>query len=133
MDPFALIMLGGVGGMFIALYLLGRFYPGSGTDAIRWQPTRTPEQEIQNEIDDLDQMLEAANRRRRAAGRPELTEDSLTADVQHATAENVKRRDEYLADLEVVQMLDIKNKRRAKKGLPALTVEDYKASLEDRA
>lgn len=130
MDPFAVIMLGGVGGAFIALYLLGRFYPGSGTDAIRWQPTRSPEQEVQNEIDDLDQMLEAANRRRRRLGKPELTEDSVAAELQEAQAEHVKRREEYLADLEVVQMLEIKNKRRARKGLPPITVEEFKASLE---
>ncbi len=130
MDPFAVIILGGCAGMFIALYLLGRFYPGSGHEAIRWQPTRSPEQEIQNEIDDLDQMLEAANRRRRASGRPELTEDGLTAQMQEATAETVKRRDQYLADLDVVQMLEVKNKRRAKKGLPPLSVDDYKASLK---
>jgi hypothetical protein len=122
-------MLGGVGGAFIALYLLGRFYPGSGADSIRWQPTRTPEQEVQNEIDDLDQLLEATNRRRRAAGKPELTEDSITADVQAGTRESLKRRDDYLADLEVVQMLEIKNKRRERKGLPPLTVDEYKASI----
>ncbi len=124
-----MIMLGGVGGLFIALYLLGRFYPGSGTEALRWQPTRSPEQEIQNEIDDLDQMLEAANRRRRARGVAELTEDSITAQVNESVGEDVKRREEYLADLEVVQMLDIKNKRRARKGLPPLTLEEYKASI----
>jgi len=134
-DPFAVIMLGGVGGAFIALYLLGRFYPGSGAESLRWQPTRTPEQEIQNEIDDLDQMLEAANRRRRARGKPELTEDAIQAEVQRSVGEDVKRREEYLADLEVVQMLDIKNKRRARKGLPPLSIEEYKASigLEDGA
>jgi hypothetical protein len=130
MDPFAVIMLGGVGGAFIALYLLGRFYPGSGTDAIRWQPTRTPEQDVQNEIDDLDQMLEAANRRRRRLGKPELTEDTVAAELQEATAEHVKRREEYLAELEVEQMLAIKNKRRARKGLPPITAEEFKASLE---
>jgi hypothetical protein len=130
MDPFAVIMLGGVGGLFIALYLLGRFYPGSGYDAIRWQPTRSPEQEVQNEIDDLDQMLEAANRRRRRLGKPELTEDTVTAELQEANAEHLKRREEYLAEVEVTQMLDIKNKRRARKGLPPITAEEFKASLE---
>ena len=77
MDPFALIMLGGVAGLVIVLLLLGRFYPGSGAEQLDWRPTRSAEVEVQNEIDDLDQMREAVNRRRRARGETELTEDDL--------------------------------------------------------
>lgn len=130
MDPFAVIMFGGLLGGFIALYLLGRFYPGSGTDSIRWQPTRSPEQEIQNDIDDLDQMLEATNRRRRARGLAEHTEDSLVEDVQQHTRDQLKRRDEMMLEVELVQHLEMKNRRRARKGLPPMTAEEYKASLE---
>jgi hypothetical protein len=79
MDPFALIMLGGVAALLIALLLIGRFYPGSGADQLDWRPTRAPELEAQNEIDDLDQMREAVNRKRRARGQAELTEDDLTS------------------------------------------------------
>jgi len=129
MDPFAVIMLGGVGGGVLALYLLGRFYPGSGTDVLNWQPTRSPEQEVQNEIDDLDQMLEAANARRRRKGMPELTEDGLVAEINRDNEMAFKRRDDYLQDLEIVQVLEVKNVRRRKKGLPDLTLEEFKASL----
>ena len=129
-DAFAVIILGGTGGGIAALYLLGRFYPGSGTDQINWRPTRSPEQEIQNEIDDLDQMLAATNARRRARGKPELTEESIQAELNASTGEATRRRDDYLADLEVVQMLEIKNKRRLKKGLPPITIEEFKASLK---
>jgi hypothetical protein len=76
-DPFALIMLGGVAGLVIVLLLLGRFYPGSGAQQLDWRPTRSPEVEVQNEIDDFDQMREAVNRRRRARGEAEITEDEL--------------------------------------------------------
>ena len=74
-DPFAAIMLGGVALLLVALLLLGRFYPGSGAQQLDWRPTRSPELEVQNEIDDIDQMREAVNRRRRARGEAELTED----------------------------------------------------------
>src|SRR4051812_45422390 len=77
MDPFAVIMLGGVAVVFVGLLLLGRFYPGSGAEQIDWFPTRAPELEIQNEEDDLRQMLDAANYRRRQRGEPELTEDEI--------------------------------------------------------
>jgi hypothetical protein len=76
-DPFALIMLAVVGGLLVAFLLLGRFYPGSGAKQLDWRPTRSVEVEVQNEIDDLDQMLEAVNERRRARGEAELTEDDL--------------------------------------------------------
>ena len=70
-------MLGGVAVLLVVLLLLGRFYPGSGAEQLDWRPTRSPELEIQNEIDDLDQMREAVNRRRRARGQAELTDEEL--------------------------------------------------------
>jgi hypothetical protein len=76
-DPFALIMLAIVGGLIVVLLLLGRFYPGSGAQQLDWRPTRSVEVEAQNEMDDLDEMLEAVNALRRARGQEELTEDDI--------------------------------------------------------
>jgi len=81
-DPFALVMLGLVLGLLVVLLALGRFYPGSGAQQLAWRPTRSVELEVQNEIDDLDQMREAINARRRARGEDELTE----ADIQERVA-----------------------------------------------
>ena len=67
--------------MIGVLMLVGRFYPGSGADLIDWKPTRTPEVEAQNEIDDIRQMLEAQNEMRRRRGAPELTEAELREKV----------------------------------------------------
>lgn len=129
-----MIMLGIVGGLVVGLLLLGLLHPRTGAEALDWRPTRSAELEIQNEIDDLDQMLEAANARRRARGEPELTEDSVRASVGADLAESIKRREDHLADLEVVQMLDAKNARRRAKGLPEITREEYEAKLfGDRA
>ena len=94
MDPFALIMLGGVAGLFIVLLLLGRFYPGSGAQQVDWRPTRSAEVEVQNEIDDVDQMREAVNRRRRVRGEAELTEEDLRARVAADQAEVRRLRGE---------------------------------------
>ncbi len=93
MDPFAAIMFGGVALLVIALLLLGRFYPGSGAQQLDWRPTRSPELEVQNEIDDFDQMREAVNRRRRARGEAELTEDDLRARVAADHAETLRLRE----------------------------------------
>jgi hypothetical protein len=76
-DPFALIMLGGVGALVVVLLAIGRFYPGSGADQLDWRPTRSPEREVANELEDLEQTREAVNRRRRARGEAELTEEDL--------------------------------------------------------
>jgi hypothetical protein len=74
-------------GIFLAL---GRWYPGSGAEQVDWRPTRSPEVEAELELDDVDQMLEAQNARRRASGRPERTEEDVRAQV----AEDERWREE---------------------------------------
>lgn len=66
----------------VAIFLaIGKWYPGTGADQVDWRPTRSVETEVQNELDDVDQILEAQNARRRASGRPEITEDGIRAEV----------------------------------------------------
>jgi hypothetical protein len=67
--------------MIGALLIVGHFYPGSSADLVDWKPTRSPEVEAQNEIDDVRQMLEAQNEMRRRRGAPEMTEQDLYAGV----------------------------------------------------
>ncbi len=70
------------------LLLVGHFYPGSSADLVDWKPTRSPEVEAQNEIDDIRQMMEAQNEMRRRRGAPEMTE----ADLQRKVAEDEQLR-----------------------------------------
>ncbi len=70
------------------LVLVGRFYPGSDADLIDWKPTRSPQVEAENEIDDIRQMMEAQNEMRRRRGAPEMTE----AELQEAVAEDEQVR-----------------------------------------
>lgn len=63
------------------LVLVGKAYPGSSAELVHWEPTRSPEVEAQNEIDDIRQMLEAQNEMRRRRGARELTEADLEAEV----------------------------------------------------
>jgi len=129
LDPFAVIMTVLVGGMLLFLVALGLFVPGSGAKQLDWKPTRSAEVEVQNEIDDLDQMLEAANERRRRRGADELTEETLHAQVRSDRADQFKRRDDYVADLEIAQMLDATNAKRRNRGQPELTLDELKAEL----
>jgi hypothetical protein len=64
-----------------ALVVVGRAYPGGSSDLIDWKPTRSPEVEAQNEIDDVRQMIEAQNEMRRRRGAEELTEAEIRARV----------------------------------------------------
>jgi hypothetical protein len=74
---FPLIVLAGVGIAIGALMLVARFYPGSGADLLDWRPTRDYETEIELEMEDVQQMLEAQNEYRRRRGERELTEDDV--------------------------------------------------------
>jgi hypothetical protein len=90
MDEFGVFVLG-MGLVVLAILLaIGKWYPGTGAEQVDWRPTRSPELEAELELDDIDQMLEAQNARRRASGRPELTEE----DVRARVAEDERWRDE---------------------------------------
>jgi len=82
MDEFGVFIFGALIALFIVFYALGKYYPGSGAEQVDWRPTRSPEVEAQLELDDVDQMLEAQNERRRRSGRPELSEEHFVARVE---------------------------------------------------
>jgi hypothetical protein len=65
-------------GIFLAI---GKWYPGSGAEQLDWRPTRSYEDEVELELQDVDQMIEAQNERRRRSGRAEISEDQIRADV----------------------------------------------------
>lgn len=81
MDGFAIVVFGGGLAILIVLLALGKHYPGSGADIVDWKPTRSYETEVQLELDDVDQMIEAQNERRRRTGRPEITADGMRLQV----------------------------------------------------
>jgi hypothetical protein len=61
--------------------VVGHLYPGDDADLVDWFPTRSPAVEVQNELDDVRQMLEAQNEMRRRRGAQELTEADIEARV----------------------------------------------------
>ena len=81
MDEFSLFVLGAFVVVFLIFLAIGKWYPGSGAEQVDWRPTRSPEVEAELELDDVDQMLEAQNARRRASGRPERTEEDVRIQV----------------------------------------------------
>jgi hypothetical protein len=81
-DEFTVFVFGALLVVVLIFFALGKWYPGSGAEQVDWRPTRSPELEAELELDDVEQMLEAQNVRRRASGRPEITEEDAQAWVE---------------------------------------------------
>ena len=88
---FVLLTLGMLAAIIGVLMLLGHFYQGSSADLVDWKPTRSPEVEAQNEIDDVRQMLEAQNEMRRRRGVAEVDEHALRVEVEEEELERLRR------------------------------------------
>ena len=81
--------------LLLIFLAIGRWYPGTGADVLDWQPTRSYEDEIRLEIEDIDEMLEASNERRRRTGRPELTEDQVRLEVEKDLLDQQERSRDF--------------------------------------
>ena len=92
MDGFAAVTIGGLLFLFLVFVAIGKWYPGSGAEQLDWKPTRSIETEIELEQDDVQQMIEAQNERRRRTGRPERSEDDVRAQVAAEQDEMRRRR-----------------------------------------
>ena len=77
MDVFTVVFGGLMAFFVITILLLGLFSKRSARDYLDWKPTRSPEVEAQNEIDDIEQMIEAQNEMRRRRGAPEITREEI--------------------------------------------------------
>jgi hypothetical protein len=64
----------------------------SVADLLDWKPTRSPEVEAQNEIDDVQQMIEAQNEYRRKRGAKEITEADVERQAQEDQAIRARGR-----------------------------------------
>jgi len=77
------VVFGGLLAFFVVtVLLLGLFSKRSTRDILDWKPTRSPEAEAQNEIDDVAQMIQAQNELRRRRGAPEITEQEIEERVR---------------------------------------------------
>ena len=98
MELFSWVMLGIFVVFLGGILLLGFYSPRSGADVLGWRPTRSPEAESQNELDDIAQMLEASNALRRRRGAAERTEDDVADAVRADRRELDRRAREYRGD-----------------------------------
>ena len=86
---FVLLTIALLAVLFLIMVGLARaFESHRAADFLDWKPTRSPEVEAQNEIDDVQQMIDAQNELRRKRGAKEITE----ADVQRQAMEDQAMR-----------------------------------------
>jgi hypothetical protein len=79
----------------VFVLLLGLFSKRSALDILDWKPTRSPEAEAQNDIDDVAQMIAAQNELRRRRGLPERDEEEIEESVRRHRAEMAEARRRY--------------------------------------
>jgi hypothetical protein len=124
---FALVLLGCLAAVILWIYLLGRYYPGSGLEQVGLRSAREiSETREELEAEDLSQMLAASNARRRARGERERTVADIEARVVADLGEQRRRSEKYLADRELDELLEVTNSRRRARGLPERSREDVR-------
>jgi len=125
-----LVLLVGLAGLIAAIWLLGRYYPGSGLEQLGIRSGREiAETRERLEAEDLAQMLDAHNARRRARGEAELTVADFERRVIEDLDEQRRRRQDYLADRELDELLAATNARRRARGLPDRTLVELQRGV----
>ena len=125
-----MVLLVGLAGLIAAIWLLGRYYPGSGLEQLGIRSGREiAETRERLEAEDLAQMLDAHNARRRARGEAELTVADFERRVIEDLDEQRRRRQDYLADRELDELLAATNARRRARGLPGRTLVELQRGL----
>lgn len=118
------IILAGLAALVIWIVVLGKF-SGNGLEQLDWKSAREiTESREALEAEDLTQMLEAHNARRRRRGEAEVTVEELELRVMEDVSEQNRLREKYLAHQELDELLEATNQRRRARGLPERTRED---------
>ena len=126
-DPFAIVLFAGLAALVGWVWLLGRANQGGGMEQFGLRSARRiTEDRDELEAEDLAQMLEAQNERRRRRGEADLTVADLERRVATDLAEQSRRREAYMADQELDELLEATNARRRARGLPERSREDVR-------
>ena len=77
MNVFTVVCGGLLAFFVVSVLLLGLFSKRSALEILDWKPTRSPEVDAANELDDVAQMIAAQNALRRRRGKPERTQEEV--------------------------------------------------------
>jgi hypothetical protein len=124
-DSFALVLLAGLAILVLWVWMLGRANQGRSMEPFGLRSARQISEDREElEAEDLAQMLEAHNARRRRRGEADVTVADLERRVMEDFNEQRRRREAYLADRDLDELLEATNARRRARGLPERTREE---------
>jgi hypothetical protein len=127
MSTFSVIVLVGFLVVIAFVVMLGKANERAPLDQFGLRsPREITETREALDVEDLQQMLDAHNERRRRRGEPEVTVEQLERQVVDHRREQAQRREELLADRELDQLLEATNARRRERGLPERTREEVR-------
>lgn len=127
MSTFSVIVLVGFLVVITFVVILGKANERAPLDQLGLRsPREITETREALDVEDLQQMLEAHNERRRRRGQPDVTVEQLERQVVDDRREQARRREELLADRELDQLLEATNARRRERGLPERTREEVR-------
>jgi hypothetical protein len=126
-DSFAIALFGILAVIVVWVWMLGRANENRGMEQLGLRSARriTEDREAL-EAEDLAQMLEAHNARRRRRGEADVTVADLERRVMDDRAEQSRRRERYLADRDLDELLEATNARRRARGLPERSRDDVR-------
>ena len=128
MDALAILIVGGLVAIGLWAWLAGRRGPGRrGADPLGLRSAREIVEDREAlEAEDLAQLLEAHNARRRRRGEPERSVEDVEQLVASDRAQLRRRREADVADQELDQLLAATNARRRARGLPERTRDEVR-------
>jgi hypothetical protein len=126
-DAFTLVILVGLVVIVLFVYALGKANENTPLNnfGLRSAQEITESKEAL-EAEDLEQMLEAHNARRRARGQREMSVEDIEMQVVQSRNEMERARESVMADRELDELLEATNARRRARGLPERTREEVK-------
>jgi hypothetical protein len=133
------VLVAALVGLVLWVWFLGRHYPGSGLEQLGLRSAREIiETREALDAEDLQQMLDAHNARRRARGEVDLTETDLELRVREDLSDQQRRRAQLAeerkrkqeADHELDQLLEATNARRRARGLPERSRTDAREEFD---
>lgn len=133
-DGFAIVLLGAIAALVLWVWLLGKYFPGSGMEQLGLRTARQINEDREAlEAEDLNQMLAAHNERRRRRGKPAVTVADLELQVANDLNEQRRRRENYLADRDLDELLEVTNARRRARGEPERTRAELRREFGARS
>lgn len=134
MDGFAIVLLGAIAALVLWVWLLGKYFPGSGMEQLGLRTARQINEDREAlEAEDLNQMLAAHNERRRRRGKPAVTVADLELQVANDLNEQRRRRENYLTDRDLDELLEVTNARRRARGEPERTRAELRREFGARS